>query len=128
MKSRTLALSFVLLLAIGCGSGGLGDLGGTIGDILGSSGSDDPSEIRGVVSSIDTRDRAILLDVSYINNLREDRRGQTVYYDSNTVVEYQGRTYSVTDLERGDEVEIRGRNDGGRFVAERIRVTRDVSR
>jgi hypothetical protein len=41
-------------------------------------------------------------------------------------VEYQGSTYAVNDLERGDEVTIRGSNDGGRYVADIITVTRNV--
>jgi hypothetical protein len=124
MARKLSVLAMVLLLA-GCGSVGLGDLGG-LGDILGSTGSNDASDIRGTISRIDTSNQAIILDVSYINNLRDDRQGSTVYYDSNTVVEYQGNRYAVTDLERGDEVSITGRNSGGRYVADRIVVTRNV--
>ena len=104
----------------------MGDLGGTLGDILGSTGTDDASDIRGTVNRIDTSNQTIILDVSYVNNLRDDRQGSVVYYDSNTVVEYQGNQYNVTDLERGDEISITGRNTGGRYVADRIVVTRNV--
>lgn len=121
MARKLSVLAMVLLLAA-CGSGGLGGLG----DILGSTGSTDTSDIRGTVSRIDTSNQMIVLDVSYINNLRDDRQGSTVYYDSNTVVEYQGNKYSVTDLERGDEVSITGRNSGGRYIADRVVVTRNV--
>jgi hypothetical protein len=124
MMQKLSLLAMVLLLAA-CGSGGLGDLG-ALGDILGSTGSDDTSDVRGTINRIDTSNQTIVLDVAYINNLRDDRQGSVVYYDSNTVVEYQGAQYAVTDLERGDEVSITGRNSGGRYVADRIVVTRNV--
>lgn len=123
--ARKLSMIAMVLLLAGCGSGGLGDLGG-LGDILGSTGSNDTSDIRGTVSRIDTANQTIVLDVSYVNNLRDDRQGSTIYYDSNTVVEFQGSQYAVTDLERGDEVSITGRNNGGRYIADRVVVTRNV--
>ena len=121
---RRLSIAALMLLLVACGSGG-GILGG-LGDILGSTGSDTPSDIRGSVVSVDTSAQRINLDVSYVNNLRDNRANQTVYYDSNTRVEFQGNTYNVTDLERGDEVSIRGTNDGGRYVADVVTVTRNV--
>lgn len=122
--ARKLSMLAMVLLLAGCGS--IGDLGGTLGDILGSTGADDASDIRGTVNRVDTSNQSIVLDVSYVNNLRDTRQGSVVYYDSNTVVEYQGNRYNVTDLERGDEVAITGRNTGGRYVADRIVVTRNV--
>ena len=124
MTRKLSMLAMVLLLAAGCGS--IGDLGGTLGDILGSTGTDDASDVRGTVNRVDTANQSIILDVSYVNNLRDTRQGSVVYYDSNTVVEYQGNQYNVTDLERGDEVSITGRNTGSRYVADRIVVTRNV--
>ena len=119
---RRLALAFVLVALTACGSVGLGDLGG----ILGSPSSSQSSDVRGTVNSVDTNNRVINLDVGYVNNLRESRAGQSIYYDSNTRVEFNNNTYNVTDLERGDEVSIRGHNDNGRYVAETITVTRNV--
>ncbi|HET7712578.1 MAG TPA: ShlB/FhaC/HecB family hemolysin secretion/activation protein [Thermoanaerobaculia bacterium] len=121
---RRFAFIAPLLLLAACGSSGLGDLGG----ILGSPSTDRPSDIRGVVDYVDTRAQRIDLDVSYINNLREDRQNQSIYYDSRTRVEYRGRSdYRVEQLERGDEISVRGFNDGGRYVADTITVTRSVS-
>jgi hypothetical protein len=120
-----LALTALLLGA--CGTGGtLGDLGSII---LGSPSTSQSSDVRGTVYSIDTGARRIDLDVSYINNLRNDNGGQrgSIYYDNNTRVVYQDRQYSVTDLERGDQIEVRGVNDNGRYVAETITVVRDAS-
>ncbi len=123
---KRLALAGLLVLATACGSSGLGDLGGTIGDILGSSGSTDRSDVRGTVVSVNTSDRRIDLDVTYVNNLRDNQRG-SIYYDANTVVEFQNRQYRPEDLERGDEISVQGTNENGRFVADRITVLRDVT-
>ncbi|HEY0594137.1 MAG TPA: hypothetical protein VGF40_20365 [Thermoanaerobaculia bacterium] len=124
---KRLLLAGLLVLAGACsGLGGLGDLGGTIGDILGSSGRNDESDVRGTVVSVSTSDRRIDLDVTYVNNLRDNQRG-SIYYDSNTVVEFQNKQYRPEDLERGDEISVVGVNNNGRFVAERITVIRDVT-
>lgn len=79
---------------------------------------------------VDERNQSIDLDVSYINNLRDSNNGQrgTIYFDSRTRVVYGGRDYAVADLERGDEIAVRGVNNNGRYVAETIEVVRDVSR
>jgi hypothetical protein len=112
-----------------CGSTGDGGLG-SIGDIiLGSPSSTQSSDVRGTVSGVDTNDRRIDLNVSYINNLRDDNNGQrgVIYYDNNTTVTYNGQNYMVTDLERGDEIEVRGAASNGRYIATQITVTRDAT-
>ena len=124
--------SFVLaalLLTAACGSAG-GGLG-SIGDIiLGSPSTTQSSDVRGVVTNVNTSNSSIDLDVSYINNLRNtdanSQRG-TIYFDSRTRVVYGGRDYNVNDLERGDEIAVKGVNNNGRYVAETIEVVRDVS-
>jgi len=125
MRRTTLVVVAMLLTA--CGSSGvLGDLGA----ILGSPSSTQPSDVRGTVDYVDTNARRIDLNVAYVNNLRStgsDQRG-AIYYTNSTRVQYEGRDYAVTDLERGDEIEVRGSNDNGRYVAEIITVTRDVTR
>lgn len=125
MKTKTLLVALTLFLAA-CGS--MGDLGGTLGDILGSNGANDDSDVRGVVSSVDASNQRIYIDVQYVNNLRNDQSGQVIYYDSNTVVEFDGKRYTPTQLERGDEISVRGSNDNGRYVADTITVVRDVTR
>lgn len=123
MRKSSFVLAAVVLFAAACGSiGGLGDLGG----ILGSPSSTQASDVRGTVSSIDTAGRRIIMDVAYVNNLRNTQNAQSIYYDNNTRVEFQGRTYRVEDLERGDEISVRGHNDNGRYVAEVVTVTRNV--
>ena len=127
MRTTTLIL-MTLVLTAACGS--LGDLGGSLGDILGSSSPAETSDVRGTVSYVDTGARRIDLNVSYINDLRstgDDQRG-SIYYDNDTRVVFEGRDYQVTDLERGDEIEVVGSNDNGRYVASTITVLRDATR
>jgi hypothetical protein len=50
-----------------------------------------------------------------------------VYFDENTTVGYQGQTYRVSDLERGDEVSVRVDESGNQLRAESMTVLRDVS-
>ncbi|HYC61618.1 MAG TPA: hypothetical protein VEK79_18830 [Thermoanaerobaculia bacterium] len=128
MRRATLVLA-ALLMTAACGSMGDGGLG-SIGDIiLGSPSSTQSSDVKGTVSSIDTNARRIDLNVTYVNNLRDDNNGQrgSIYYDNNTRVTYQGRDYAVTDLERGDEIEVTGVADNGRYIAQQIMVVRDAT-
>lgn len=119
---RRLALAIALTALTACASGSLGDLGA----ILGSPSTSQSSDIRGQVTGVNTSNQTISVDVGYVNNLREQKNGQTIYYNSNTKVMFNNREYAVGDLERGDEVSIRGANDSGRYVAETITVTRNV--
>ena len=125
MKRILIALATVM--AVGCGGGLLPDLGG-LEDILGSGSPSQNSDVRGTVVEVDTRNRAIQLDVAYINNLRDERRGSVIYYDNDTVVEYNNQTYRPEDLERGDEISVVGSNVNGRYTARRITVLRNVRR
>ena len=128
MRRATFILA-ALLITAACGSMGDGGLG-SIGDIiLGSPSSTQSSDVKGTVAAIDTNARRIDLDVSYINNLRDNNNGQrgSIYYDNDTRVTYNGQSYGVTDLERGDEIEVKGVADNGRYLAQQITVVRDVS-
>ncbi|HEY0155969.1 MAG TPA: hypothetical protein VGF28_01610 [Thermoanaerobaculia bacterium] len=130
MRRATLVLT-ALMLTAACGSmGGDGGGLGSIGDIiLGSPSSTTTSDVRGEVSYVDTRERRIDLNVTYVNNLRDNNNGQrgSIYYDDQTRVVYQNNNYNVTDLERGDEISVVGVNDNGRYVARTITVTRDAT-
>jgi len=119
---RKLSLLAVVLLLAACGSGGLGDLGG----ILGSPSSTQPSDVQGTVNYVDTQNQRIDLNVNYVNNLQTSQNAQSIYYDNRTKVVYQDRNYNVTDLERGDQISVRGYNSSGRYVADTITVTRNV--
>lgn len=120
---RVALLGVVAILLAACGSTGLGDISDII---LGSPSTSQPSDVKGTVEYVDTGARRIDLNVSYVNNLRDNQRG-SIYYDDNTRVLYQNKEYRVTDLERGDQIEVRGANVNGRYVAETITVVRDVS-
>jgi hypothetical protein len=128
MRRATLVLA-ALLMTAACGS--MSDAGlGSIGDIiLGSPSSTQSSDVKGAVAAIDTGARRIDLNVTYVNNLRDNNNGQrgSIYYDNNTRVTYNGQDYAVTDLERGDEIEVRGAVDNGRYLAQQITVTRDAT-
>jgi hypothetical protein len=123
MRKVSLALG-VLLLAAACGSGS--DILGGLGTILGSPSVEQPSDVNGTVTGIDTSAQRIDMDVAYVNNLKQSGTTGSIYYDSNTRVEYSGQAYKVTDLERGDQISVRGANNGGRYVASVITVTRNV--
>ena len=118
---RKLSILAVLLLLSACGSS-LGDLGG----ILGSPSQSTPSNVSGTVNFVDTSAQRIDLNVNYVNNLRSNQGTASIYYDNRTQVQWQGRNYSPTDLERGDEVSVHGYSDSGRYVADQITVTRNV--
>ncbi|HSP14507.1 MAG TPA: hypothetical protein VLV78_07140 [Thermoanaerobaculia bacterium] len=120
MRKATLFLAVLLLAS--CSS--LGDLG----SIFGSPSPTTSSSVIGTVTGIDTSAQRIDLSVNTVNNLRPSSTQTTgsVYYDSNTRVVYQGQTYNVTDLERGDEVSVVGANNNGRYIASTVTVTRNV--
>lgn len=87
----------------------------------GSSTSPYTSSIRGTVRYVDTNRRTIEVD-------RYGTSSVFVEFDSSTPVRYSGQNYRVTDLERGDEVDIRVRDLGnGRYVAQDVSVIRSVS-
>ncbi|HEX6202754.1 MAG TPA: hypothetical protein VF100_07115 [Thermoanaerobaculia bacterium] len=121
------ALAVAALVTAGCGSLGLPD-------ILGGGGDDRRTgsnvvTVRGTVEDVDTRSRLIVVDGDATYNLRNAGSGDrlTLYYDSNTTVVFEGRTYDPADLERGDRIVADVDDTGSRLVAERIEVTHDVT-
>lgn len=79
------------------------------------------STVTGTVRNIDTSRRTIEVDRGYSNTV-------IVEYETATPVYYNNQTYRVTDLERGDQIDIRVRNlGGGRMMADTVTVTRSVS-
>lgn len=106
-------------------------------DVTGGTGSvyDDQrrlAELRGTVRSVDTYGRTLQLErASYVSGFTTGTGTSgsdlvTVYYDPDTVVEYQGQFYGLDSLERGDVVDVRVSETGSRLVAEQIELVRDV--
>ena len=122
-RSNALGFAIVLFSLAACNTIDLGSLG----DILGSTGASDRSDIRGTVQQVDTSNRVIILDVNTVNQLRDSRPGSSIYYDNETTVVFQNQAYRPEDLERGDQVSVQGSNQNGRFYATRIEVLRDAS-
>lgn len=88
------------------------------------------TEVRGRVESIDDRDRIVWVEPSgvYRSDLRDrDEDRIALYYDSATIVEYEGRTYEPTALEPGDRIVADVYDDGSRLEAREIEVTYDVT-
>src|SRR5437764_2512465 len=121
-KNRAvLAMAAVALLVLaGCGSTGY------------PSGSNYPNgsynnEIQGTVSYVDRNNGYIELTKAsgYAPMLSSSGSGNTVrvYYDRNTTVQYNGRTYRVEDLDPGDQVDVRVSQNGNRLTADSMTVT-----
>ena len=51
----------------------------------------------------------------------------TVHYDTNTRVEFQGRSYRPEDLERDDGVQVTTHSSGGQVIVDQIIVTRNAN-
>lgn len=102
-----------------------------MGDIFGGGDSNQRYEIRGTVDYVDPNSRSVYLtNVSGANtSMISSGRGDSVrvYYDDRTPVSWQGQTYRVTDLERGDQVLVRVDESGNQLLAESMTVTHNVS-
>lgn len=86
-------------------------------------------DVRGTVRYVDTRDRTVEIETTS-RSFTSGSSGQSgvvvVHYDSQTVVEFEGRRYQPENLERGDEVQVDIRDVGGRLLAEEILVVSDA--
>jgi hypothetical protein len=124
------ALAVLFLAACGSTGGGMGDIFGGGNDNRNASN----YELRGRVDHIDTSNRAVhLTNVSgYTSMLSNSGSGSgssvRVFYDNQTVVQFQGQNYRVEDLERGDEVTVRvSEATNNTLIADSMTVTHDVS-
>lgn len=116
-----------LLFLAACGSSNpLGDIYGNGGN---NGGTASNTEIRGTVDSVDLNSSSIyLINVSNYNGSMLSNSGNTVrvYFDNRTPVDYQGRSYTPADLERGDQVAVRVDQSGSRLHANSMSVLSDV--
>jgi hypothetical protein len=112
---RTAAVASILILTSACSQ-----LGG-LGSVLGGVGQPQASQVSGTVQGVDTRNQQIVL---------QQTNGQSVAlaFDTQTQVTYQNRSYSVTNLERGDRVtaRIQQTNNGG-YYTDLVQVDESVS-
>lgn len=95
-------------------------------------GSTQTSTIRGTVGYIDTARHTIQLTstnwVAGFNPSSGTGATMIVQYDTNTSVDVRGNLYPVTNLERGDVIDVQVQNLGGSTVlAQRITLVRDVN-
>jgi hypothetical protein len=112
---RTLAVAALPLLLAGTASCATFD---PIGDVLG--GGAFARDLTGEVRGVDTRRQTIDIRT-------RDGRSTRVAYDRQTRVEYRGRYYAASALERGDVVSVRLRRDRrGRDYADRVVVRQNA--
>lgn len=105
---------------------GIGSSNGTYGS---SSSSSSVSTMRGTVRNVDTVNRTIELDnTSWVSGFRTNTGTRfTVHYDPNVSVDYNGQLYPVTNLERGDVVDVQVQNMGSsNYLAQRFVLLRNV--
>jgi hypothetical protein len=119
------AATLALLFLAACGSSGIDDvLGG------GSTSGAGRYEIQGTVDSVDLNSRSMVLtNVSGYTSMLSSGGGNTVrvHFDEQTPVDFQGRSYRVADLERGDRIAVRVDESGNALIAESVSVLSDVS-
>lgn len=126
------------VLLTGCGSSGIDILGGGSSNDRANDRNDDrygrtAEDVRGTVERVDTLDRRIYVNAdnrssTYLrNDGRDTGREVVLYYDDNTVVEFEGQTYRVDDLERGDRITANVEETGGRLMVQNIDVLEDAT-
>jgi hypothetical protein len=91
------------------------------------------STIRGTVRNVDAANRRIQLDSptwtsGFNRGSATNASTITVSYDQNTIVDVNGQPYPVTNLERGDVVDVLVQNSSSSIpFAQRIILVRDVN-
>lgn len=94
---------------------------GTLGDILGGVLNAPAQTVSGTIQGVDTRAAQVFVRTT-------DNQTIAVSYDDRTSVVYQQQNYSITALERGDEVTLRVTSAANNtYYTDRIDVTRSVS-
>lgn len=90
------------------------------------------STLRGTVSYVDTANRTLeLTGTSWMSGFQGNNTGSRVVvsYDPNGGVDWNGRSYPVTNLERGDvvDVQVANSNSSNNWFANRITLVRDIN-
>jgi hypothetical protein len=118
MSARAAAAVLLLLSTNACSSAG--GLGNILGSVLGQ-GTGQGNQVSGYVQGVDTRNQQIGIQQS---------NGQTlaVAYDNRTQVLYNNQNYSVSSLERGDQITARIQQlQNGGYYTDVVQVDRSVS-
>ncbi|HEV7429371.1 MAG TPA: hypothetical protein VGQ46_23705 [Thermoanaerobaculia bacterium] len=88
------------------------------------------STIRGTVVNVDTRNQTVeLQNTSWVSGFRTNNSSSrfVVRYDPNASVDYNGQMYPLTNLERGDVVDVQLQDLGSsNYVAQRLVLVRNV--
>jgi hypothetical protein len=89
------------------------------------------STIRGTVRNVDTRNQTIELEnTNWVSGFRTNNSSSSrfvVRYDQNASVDYNGQMYPLTNLERGDVVDVQLQDLGSsNYVAQRLTLVRNV--
>src|SRR4051794_37762012 len=89
------------------------------------------STIRGTVRNVDTANRTIELEnTNWVSGFRTNNSNSSrfvVRYDPNASVDYNGQMYPLTNLERGDVVDVQLQDLGSsNYVAQRLVLVRNV--
>ncbi|HEX3579212.1 MAG TPA: hypothetical protein VHY33_11675 [Thermoanaerobaculia bacterium] len=89
------------------------------------------STIRGTVRNVDTRNQTIELEnTNWVSGFRTNNSNSNrfvVRYDPNASVDYNGQMYPLTNLERGDVVDVQLQDMGNSsYVAQRLVLVRNV--
>jgi hypothetical protein len=100
------------------GCSNLGSLGNVLGSVLGGGGG---NEVAGTIQGVDTRNQQISLQQSNGQNV-------ALQFDNQTKVVYQNRSYSVTSLEYGDQVNARVQQlQNGGYYTDSVFVTQSAN-
>src|SRR4051794_781607 len=89
------------------------------------------STIRGTVRNVDTVNQTIELEnTNWVSGFRTNNSNSSrfvVRYDPNASVDYNGQMYPLTNLERGDVVDVQLQDLGSsNYVAQRLVLVRNV--
>ncbi|HEU4747253.1 MAG TPA: hypothetical protein VFS56_02040 [Gemmatimonadaceae bacterium] len=121
MLSRRIAVlgaAVAVVAATGACSTGLGNV---LGSVLGGGGQAQSNQLSGTVRGINTSSQQLTIQQS-------NGQSVAVLYDNQTRVVYQNQTYSVANLEYGDEVTASIRQaQNGAYYTDYVQVDRSVS-
>jgi len=88
------------------------------------------STIRGTVLNVDARNQTIELEnTNWVSGFRTNNSSSrfVVRYDPNATVDYNGQMYPLTNLERGDVVDVQLQDLGSsNYIAQHLVLVRNV--